>query len=63
MVDYITKANKDQHFFDKEYILISRRYQLHPVSATISYPNGINDAHSQTREKNYKKERSRYRYP
>jgi hypothetical protein len=27
---------KDCSFFDKEYILISRRYQLHSVSATIS---------------------------
>jgi hypothetical protein len=27
-------------FFDKEYILISRRYQFHPTSATTQCPNG-----------------------
>jgi hypothetical protein len=50
-------------FFDKEDILVSRRYQLHPASAITSCPNGIKDAHSQKREKNYKKERFRYREP
>jgi hypothetical protein len=34
-------------FFDKEYILILWRYQLHPASATMECPNGITDAHSQ----------------
>jgi hypothetical protein len=42
-------------FFDKEHILISRRYQLHPVSATTPCPNNIKNAHSQKKEKNYKK--------
>jgi hypothetical protein len=35
------------YFFDKEYILISRRYQLHPTSATTQYSNSITDAHNQ----------------
>jgi hypothetical protein len=34
-------------FLDKEYILISRKYQLHPASATMQCPNGITDAHNQ----------------
>jgi hypothetical protein len=41
---------------DKEYLLISQRYQLHPASATISCPNGIKDAHSKKKgKKKYKK--------
>jgi hypothetical protein len=34
-------------FFDKEHILISRRYQLHPASATTQCPYSNTDAHSQ----------------
>jgi hypothetical protein len=39
------------HFLDKEYILISRRYQLHPASATTQCPSGNTDAHSQLKQK------------
>jgi hypothetical protein len=35
-------------FFNKEHILISRRYQLHSVSVTTHCPNVIIDAHSQS---------------
>jgi hypothetical protein len=38
-------------FFYKEHILISRRYRLHPVSATIQCPSDNMDA----KKKNYKK--------
>jgi hypothetical protein len=41
-------------FFEKEHILILRRYQLHLASATTLCPDGIKDAHSK-KEKNYKK--------
>jgi hypothetical protein len=34
-------------FFDKEYILISRRYQIHIASATTQCPSGNTDVHSQ----------------
>jgi hypothetical protein len=44
-------------FFD---ILISSRYQLHPASATTYFSSGITDAQPNKREKNYKKEKSRY---
>jgi hypothetical protein len=37
-------------FLDKEYILISSRYQLHPASATTQCPSGNTDAHSQKKE-------------
>jgi hypothetical protein len=37
--------------FDKEHILISRRYQLHPALATTSCPNDIKDAHIQQKER------------
>jgi hypothetical protein len=37
-------------FFDKEYILISHRYLLHPA-----YPNGITDAHNQKTEEELQK--------
>jgi hypothetical protein len=48
-------------FLDKEYALISRRYQLHPASATTQYPSGHTDAHSQKKKKkNYEKEKSRF---
>jgi hypothetical protein len=50
-----------QFFFDKEYILILWRYQLHPASATMECPNGITDAHSQKiQEELQKKKKSRY---
>jgi hypothetical protein len=50
--------------FYKEYILIARRYQLHPASGTTSCPNGIKDTHSQKkRRKELQKRKSRYRYP
>jgi hypothetical protein len=49
----------DPHFLDKKYILISRRYQIHPASATTQCPNGKTDAHSQLKQKKkYKKEKS-----
>jgi hypothetical protein len=41
------------YFFDKEHILILRRYQLHPTSATTSCPNGIKDAHNQKMKRKY----------
>jgi hypothetical protein len=45
-------------FLDKEYILISRRYQLHPASATTQCPSGNTDAHSQLKQnKKYEKEK------
>jgi hypothetical protein len=45
-------------FLDKEYILISKRYQLHPASATTQYPSGNTDAHSQLKQKKkYEKEK------
>jgi hypothetical protein len=50
----------DISFFDKEYILISKRYQLHPASATTQHPNDITDAHSQKKKKNNREEKSRY---
>jgi hypothetical protein len=37
-------------FFQKVDILISRRYQLYPVSATTQYFNSITDAHSQKKK-------------
>jgi hypothetical protein len=48
-------------FFDKEYILISRRYQLHsasPIMATMQCPSDIRDAYSY--KKKCKKEKSCY---
>jgi hypothetical protein len=42
-------------FLDKEYILISRRYQLHPASATTYCPSGTADAHSQTKKEELQK--------
>jgi hypothetical protein len=44
-------------FFDKEYILISRRYQIHSASATTSCSSG-NTTKKRRRIKN--KERPRY---
>jgi hypothetical protein len=41
-------------FFDKAYILISRRYQLHLASATTQCPNGNKDTQSLKKKKNYK---------
>jgi hypothetical protein len=34
-------------FFNKENILISQRYQLHPASTTMQCPNDNMDAHNQ----------------
>jgi hypothetical protein len=56
------KVIKDD-FFDKKYILILRRYQLHSASATTQYSNSITDAHSQKKKENYIKEKSRYDIP
>jgi hypothetical protein len=43
------------YFLDKEYILISKRYQIHLISATTQCPNGETDAHSQLEEEIHKK--------
>jgi hypothetical protein len=62
----ITKIRSTSHhlvfiFLDKEYALISRRYQLHPASATTQCPSGHTDARSQKKKKkNYEKEKSRF---
>jgi hypothetical protein len=53
----ITGSSLD--FFDKEYILISRRYQIHSASATTLCPSGNMDTHNQ-KKKNYRKEKTRY---
>jgi hypothetical protein len=45
-------------FFDKEYILISQRYQLHLVSAITHYPSDITDAHSQKKKEELPKKKS-----
>src|SRR3954467_12055522 len=44
---------------EKENILILKRYQLHPASATTHCPKGSTDALSQPKQKKEKK--SRYR--
>jgi hypothetical protein len=49
-------------FFDKGNILISKRYQLHPASATAHHPNGTTDAHSQKKEKKTKKQKAPLQY-
>jgi hypothetical protein len=41
---------RHSHFFDKEYILILRGYQLHPASAITQCPSGNTDAHNQKKE-------------
>jgi hypothetical protein len=46
------------HFFGREYILISRRYQLNPASATTYCPSGITDAHIKQRKKHYENGKS-----
>jgi hypothetical protein len=38
------------HFFDKEHILISRKYQLHPASATTECLSDNTDAHNQKKK-------------
>jgi hypothetical protein len=43
------------YFFNKEYILISRQYQLHPASATMQCPSGNTDAHNKKEEKELQK--------
>jgi hypothetical protein len=46
----------DELFFDKGNILVLRRYQLHPISATTQYHKDITDAYSQkTKRKRRKK--------
>jgi hypothetical protein len=48
-------------FLDKEYILISSRYQLHLASATTQCPSGNTDAHSQKRRRRItEKKKARY---
>jgi hypothetical protein len=42
-------------FFEKEHILISWRYELYPASAKHYALNGIQDAHSQKKKGNTKK--------
>jgi hypothetical protein len=44
---------------DKEYISISRRYQLHPVFATTNCPSDNTDTYG-LKKKNHKKEKSHY---
>jgi hypothetical protein len=46
---------RHSHFFDKEYILILRGYQLHPASATTQCPSGNTDAHNQKKEEELQK--------
>jgi hypothetical protein len=45
-------------YFIKEYILISRGYQLHQGSAIAECPSGITDAYSQNKEKELQKKKS-----
>jgi hypothetical protein len=42
-------------FFDKEYILISRRYQLHPASTTTHALAALQMHTAKRKKKNYKK--------
>jgi hypothetical protein len=42
-------------FFDKENLLISQRYQLHPASATTQHPSGTMDAHIQKKKEELQK--------
>jgi hypothetical protein len=42
-------------FFDKEYILISRRYQLHPASATTHALAALWMHTAKRKKENYKK--------
>jgi hypothetical protein len=50
-----TSVDMQEHFFDKGNILISRRYQLYPVSVTTQYPNDSTDAHNQKKREETKK--------
>jgi hypothetical protein len=60
-ITYQIEQMQNVYFFDKEDILISRRYQLHPASATTYCPIDNTDAHSQNKKKkNYEKKKSRY---
>jgi Na+-transporting NADH:ubiquinone oxidoreductase subunit NqrC len=63
IIIYLNAQQNQQFFFDKEHVLISRRYQLHPTSATTSCPNGIKDAHIQKRYgvEELQKKKLRYR--
>jgi hypothetical protein len=45
-------------FFDKEYILILRKYQLHSANATMQYPSSNMDAHSHKKENELQKKKS-----
>jgi hypothetical protein len=45
-------------FFDKEHMLISRRYQLHPTYATTQCPSDNMDAHNQKRRIRITKKKS-----
>jgi hypothetical protein len=47
----INSCKVEESFLDKKYILISRRYQLHPASVTTQCPSGKKDAHSQLKQK------------
>jgi hypothetical protein len=42
--------------FDKEHILILRRYQLQQASSTMQCPSGNTDAHNQKNEDELQKE-------
>jgi hypothetical protein len=44
-------------FFDKEYILILWRYQLHLASVITYCPSGITDAHNKKKKKITKKKK------
>jgi hypothetical protein len=50
---YIVGCATANFFFDKEHILILRRYQLHSASATTQCPSSNTNAHS--KKKSYKK--------
>jgi hypothetical protein len=49
-----------EHFFNKEYTLISRRYQLHPAFATMQCPMVIRMHTAEKKEKLQKKIKPRY---
>jgi hypothetical protein len=53
--------NGHTSFFYKEYVLISKKYQLHIAFATTHWPSGSIDAHNQKRIRRItKKEKSCY---
>jgi hypothetical protein len=51
----VTQFDTIYIFLNKEHILISGRYQLHPVYETTHFPSGITDAHSWKKEELQKK--------